>query len=90
MLGSPKSAKIRYLEIDNTVYKHHSTVIFNGSLSSGHFTSLIKIDDEYFFFDDEIVTALFYYNRCSPDLWQYITMCNNKMNRRGTLFEYEK
>lgn len=79
-----------FLKIGSIVYKHHATTVFNGKVAAGHYTSLIKIDDEYFQFNDEIVTALFYYERCPPTLRTFITEINNQMNRRGTLFLYIK
>ena len=79
-----------FLKIGSIVYKHHATAVFNGKVAAGHYTSLIKIDGEYFQFNDEIVSALFYYERCSPTLRTFITEINNQMNRRGTLFLYIK
>lgn len=79
-----------FLQIENNVYKHLGTVVFTGSQSSGHYVSYIKIDGEYFQFNDEIVSALFYYNKCPNNLRDFISNCNNQMNTQGTLFLYEK
>ncbi len=79
-----------FLNIDNIVYKHISTSVFGGEVSGGHYTSYIKIDDEYFLFNDELVSPLFYYDRCPNDLRKFISDCNNQMNRRGTIFLYSK
>lgn len=79
-----------FLKIDNIVYRHLATIVFGGDVSSGHYTSYIKIDDEYFLFNDENVSPLFYYERCPRDLRSFITECNNQINRKGTIFLYCK
>lgn len=79
-----------FIKIKQTVYKHIATAVFAGQDTAGHYKCFIKIKDEYFLFDDNNVSALFYYNKCNSSLRTFINHCNDEMNTRSCLIIYKE
>ena len=79
-----------FILLKKEVYKCKSIIVFSGKDQHGHYKSFIKIDDEYFLFNDEIVSPLFNYPNCSSDMQNFIKLSNSEINKRSVLILYER
>lgn len=79
-----------FILLKKDVYKCKSIIVFSGKDKQGHYKSFIKIDDEYFLFNDEFVSPLFNYPNCSSDMQNFLKLCNSEINKRSVLILYER
>ena len=78
-----------YLSILNKNYRFKSAILFTGSYKLGHYTTLIKICEKYFYFNDEDVFSVFYSTKPTAKTPNIIYDVNNGLNRNCNILLYE-
>ena len=78
-----------YIDVFNSHYKFLGSTVFNGNDQHGHYTSIIKVENNYFYFDDGNVYSLFYTKHCSKYTQNLICICNKLLKENSTLLVYE-
>ena len=90
-LARRKSIKINsFIQIDSQIFRFVGAVIYNGNSRKGHFTTILKICQHYFYFDDDDVFSLFPVQNSPSFTNALMQQCEKCLHTDSTLLLYVK
>ena len=78
-----------YITIANHNYRFLSSVLYTGTYKSGHYSTLIKLANKHFYFNDNDVYPVFFTKNSTSKTPNLVYDTNNGLNRNSVLFLYE-
>lgn len=86
-----KNVKINsFIQINSQIYKFIGAIVYNGNSRNGHYTTILKICQHYFYFDDDDVFSLFPVQNSPSFTIILMQQCEKCLYTNYTLLLYEK
>lgn len=79
-----------FININSISYRFVGLLCFTGKDNNGHLTTVVRIDQEYFLFDDHDCTCLSTANYAIPQLAAQAKVYSQQIHGNSVLFLYEK
>ena len=79
------------MQILRNTYKFIGCIIYTidqDEKNVGHFTTIIKIQNRYFYFDDDTVSPLFFFKNCPSDTLEKIRFTSEGLQSRNVIMLY--